>query len=793
MTVGLEAASGDADPVLPLRFAEGRRLSGILELDRSGVQSNGTQSGKLQPLELVHPNPGPPRLTRSKREAPHGHMLTAADHPGVSLAREMAPELERGPSGVAGIPLADLPELALDPLPGAASLVAAGCGAEVGAKEAQAIGEGHAQAVPVELGQQLPASCAERRSDLAALEVDQDDLAIGSDQEVVGREIILIHARVVKAACQARKALDQSAPLPRRAPQRLEPCAQVARVQGGHHAEAAEEHAAVALLADGNRERRSEAEFVHSLGHRELVSRTRSSPDRAQPPQTPRKREDLYVKARTTVPVLQPVEAFAARDLARETAGTLENRVGIRDQLVEERGAGSCLRVQEPSSPARTSCRAPGHGDGQASTMELHTLADAARYLEGFIDLERRVSFDYERLGSERVRALLGAIGAPQHGLPCVHIAGSKGKGSVALATERLLGAAGWRVGTYTSPHLESWRERYRIAGRSVRSETLLSALRELRPAADRLRRDPELCPSFFDVSTALALLLFRREGVQVGVIEVGLGGRLDSTNVVESRVSVLTSIQLEHTDKLGKTLAAIAREKAGILRKAVPLIVAPLPLEARGVVRARAEAVDATVEEVAVGDTAMSLSGLHVCLPDGRELRSPVLGRHQAQNLALAVRAVERFLGRSLGLRELETLRGLRLPARIERFGDLVLDCAHSPDSARALAATIRELWPGRSWTLVLSISRDKDAAGVLDALAPAAQVLILTRAEPTRSADPSALLPLARAAGIDKVEIDDVPVGALERARALRSAGDLIVVTGSVYLAGEIRARLR
>jgi dihydrofolate synthase/folylpolyglutamate synthase len=425
--------------------------------------------------------------------------------------------------------------------------------------------------------------------------------------------------------------------------------------------------------------------------------------------------------------------------------------------------------------------------------MVLRTLADAARYLEGLINLERTRDFDYERLGLGRIRALLHAVGRPEAGLPCIHIAGSKGKGSVALAAERLLIAASQHVGTYTSPHLVSWPERFRIAGQPVVEDQLVAELRGLQPAVEQLRKDPELRPSFFDVSTALAFLLFRSAAVDAGVIEVGLGGRLDSTNIVQSRVSVLTSVQLEHTDKLGSTLEEIALEKAGILRPGVPLLHGTLPPAAAGPVMARAVAEDVRVEEVKPRDVVQSEAGLRFRLADGREIASPVLGRHQAGNLALAVRAAEHFLGRTLAREELRSLEALRLPARIERIGDVIVDCAHTPDSARALRETLQEIWPERDWTLVVSISRDKDAAGILRELAPATRALIITRAERVRSADPEALVPLANAEGIEKVDTSPDPHSAFAHALALRAAGELLVLTGSIYFAGEIRARFR
>jgi dihydrofolate synthase/folylpolyglutamate synthase len=424
--------------------------------------------------------------------------------------------------------------------------------------------------------------------------------------------------------------------------------------------------------------------------------------------------------------------------------------------------------------------------------MELQTLRDAERYLDQLINREKKTQYDYERLALAPIRALLAAIGSPERGLPCIHVAGSKGKGTVTLATECLLRAAGLRVGTYTSPHLVSWRERFRIDGEQVAEAELVAQLRAMQPEIERLRADPDLCPSFFDVSTALALALFRKAGVDVGAIEVGLGGRLDSTNVVESRVSVVTTIQLEHTDKLGGTLELIAREKAGILRADVPALHGELDPEAWGAIAAQSIAVGAELEGVEVADLHSSASGLVFRLEDGRTVESRVLGAHQAVNLALAVRAAELFLQRELAAKELEALQTLQLPARLERFGDVILDSAHTPDSARALRATLETLWPGRRFALLLSVSRDKDAAGILAELAEVTRLCVATTVEPQRSIDPEELAALAWAAGIADVEVERDPVRALELARRRTGDDGGIVIAGSIFLAGALRPHL-
>ena len=221
-------------------------------------------------------------------------------------------------------------------------------------------------------------------------------------------------------------------------------------------------------------------------------------------------------------------------------------------------------------------------------------------------------------------------------------------------------------------------------------------------------------------------------------------------------------------------------------------MLYGPLPDPALAALTARAIAEDAPLEEVRPERVTLAESGLAVRLADGRELRAPVLGLHQGVNLALGVRAVETLLARPLERAELESLERLELPARVERFGDVIVDAAHTPESARSLRASLESIWPGRPWVLVLSVSGDKDVAGILQALAEPTRCLVVSRAEPTRSLDPEELAMLAWASGLEEVRQCEAPADALAAAREERRPGELIVVAGSVYFAGAIRALL-
>jgi dihydrofolate synthase/folylpolyglutamate synthase len=405
------------------------------------------------------------------------------------------------------------------------------------------------------------------------------------------------------------------------------------------------------------------------------------------------------------------------------------------------------------------------------------------------------------RLSLGPVRRLLARVGDPQRRLHVLHVAGSKGKGSTALLAEALLRAAGLSTGTFTSPHLERWTERFRLDGVEVAGDALAAAVTELRPHVEALRGGPEP-PSFFDVTTAAAFRLFAEAAVDVAVVEVGLGGRLDSTNLVEPAVCCITSIELEHTDKLGSTLAAIAGEKAGIAKPGVPLVAGALEPEAAGVVEARARDLGCPLarlgRELELELLDEDLLGTRFRFRDGgfrAELALAAPGRQQAANAALALACVRRLgrvddavLAKAAGL----AFASVSLPGRIEicsRAPWIVVDGAHTAASARALAATLQRI-PRRRSHLVLSVSGGKDLGAICEALVPEADVVTVTRAEPTRSLDPKRVAEAVRAVG-PGVELRVVPNPhlALRAARESLGPDDLLCASGSFYLAGIAR----
>jgi len=379
-------------------------------------------------------------------------------------------------------------------------------------------------------------------------------------------------------------------------------------------------------------------------------------------------------------------------------------------------------------------------------------------------------------LGLDRMRRALARLGDPQARFTAVQIAGTNGKGSTAAMTEAVLRAAGLRTGLYSSPHLSRFTERIRIAGREVEGDRLA--------ALDRLVVATEVPLTYFEVATALAFLAMAEAGVEVAVLETGLGGRLDAVTTCVPCATAITSIGLYHTGYLGTTLPEIAGEKAGIMKPGVPCFVGPVPAAAGDALERAAAAVGAPLYQA--GREAFSMPTFPIALA----------GAHQRQNAALAVvlaRMAGRRLGRMIDDAALASgLAGVRWPGRCERVGDdLLFDCAHNEDGARALAAALAELAPGRRVALAVSIVDDKDPAGMLAALAPVAAAVVTTRSDNPRALPAAALAAVAARFFGDVTACED-PGAALVEARRRAGPGGLVVVCGSMFLVGMLRARV-
>ncbi|HXH81864.1 MAG TPA: folylpolyglutamate synthase/dihydrofolate synthase family protein [Candidatus Tectomicrobia bacterium] len=397
------------------------------------------------------------------------------------------------------------------------------------------------------------------------------------------------------------------------------------------------------------------------------------------------------------------------------------------------------------------------------------------------------------RPGLERIETLLEALGHPERAYTLVQVGGTNGKGSVSAMLAAMLGAAGRRVGLYTSPHLVSFRERIRVDGAPIPEDAVVDGVDAIGTLVARLDA------SMFEATTALALDHFARESVDVAVLEVGLGGRLDATTVGTPAVTVITRIARDHEAVLGSDLATIAGEKAAIIRSGVAVSARQAP-EAMEVVRARARAARVPLLEegrdLAVRVVARDLTGqrLECRGPDWRldDVHLALLGTYQPGNAVLAVAAA-----RVLGVPEAAMRAGLarvRWPGRFEvrprADGWLVLDGAHNPDGAAALRASLEAYFPGAPLALVVGMYADKDARGILGALAPLATRIVLTRTASPRAADPAALRDVVSPGPVEVI-VAASPVEALRRAEEGGRAR-VVCVAGSLALLGDVLRHL-
>ncbi|MBI5779657.1 MAG: bifunctional folylpolyglutamate synthase/dihydrofolate synthase [Planctomycetes bacterium] len=459
---------------------------------------------------------------------------------------------------------------------------------------------------------------------------------------------------------------------------------------------------------------------------------------------------------------------------------------------------------------------------------KLKSYSDAYQYLCRFTDYERMAKVHYSQTtyNLKRMKWLLQALGNPQNNLHCIHIAGTKGKGSTALMIARILSSAGYRTGLYTSPHLVDLRERIQLWHND--KQTLIPKndfTNLMNHIADKthftIRHSPFAIgsPTFFETMTAMAFLYFTQHKVDFAVIEVGLGGRLDATNLITPIASVITRVDLDHTDKLGDTIKEIAHEKAGIIKPGVPVITFRQMTPADKVIKESAKAKKAPLH-------------LAKILPHKLNL----LGNHQQENYSLACGAIK--LLNSANYTKINTaeinraLKELVLPGRLElvsrkpdpvrgrsplgdresvtpnstlpkdnnketvsdkiRFtsngADIILDSAHNPVSIKATIETIQRL-KYRKIILVLALSKDKDVKKILDIITPSVDVIILTKTSHPRLLEPNEFLKYLPENTDQVFIIEPEHKRALEKAVKLAAEDDLILITGSFYLAGEIK----
>ena len=435
----------------------------------------------------------------------------------------------------------------------------------------------------------------------------------------------------------------------------------------------------------------------------------------------------------------------------------------------------------------------------------------ALDYLYSFVDysLQKTLRYSPEKFDLERMRAFVAALGHPESAYPIIHIAGTKGKGSVASFCAAALKAGGHQVGLYTSPHLEDYAERIQIDGSPISHADLVALIEEIKPQIEEI---PEL--TTFEITTALAFLFFARQAVSVAVVEVGLGGRLDATNVCLPKTAVITSLSYDHTYLLGETLAEIAGEKAGIIKPGIPVVLAPQKDEARLVVERIAQERDAPLFEVGrdylFAPFARSLENQTLLVWPADEqanvdayiesggfqewepvrLTIPLLGYHQVENAATAYVALQAARGAGLPVSETDIQFGFSQvvwPGRFEilnRFPPVIIDSAHNRDSALKLRLALEDYFPGYPVVLVFGASEDKDIHGMFAELLPRVRQVVATKSFHPRAVEPEKLVELAHQFGRPAKIVLSVEA-ALEEALALAEGEAVVLVTGSLFVA--------
>ena len=432
----------------------------------------------------------------------------------------------------------------------------------------------------------------------------------------------------------------------------------------------------------------------------------------------------------------------------------------------------------------------------------MMNYSETIAYLHSLTDYEKTRIERYtpETLDLLRVERLLAVVGDPHTQFPTIHIAGTKGKGSTAALCEVCLRAAGYRTGLFTSPHLYTFCERIQVDGQNISRDQVIAL-------ADEIRRAIERVPGVttFEAITAMGFIYFARAEVDVAIVEVGLGGRLDATNVLTPEVSVITSLSLDHTYLLGDTLAEIAYEKAGIIKPGIPVVSEPQRAEASQVLetisRERGSPLTQVGRDWQCEPGHADLDGqtftVRCVAGGGSELDGeywmPLLGRYQLENGTSAIAALnilnrQEFHISAQAVRE--GFRAIHWPGRFEILSHkpvIVGDCAHNPYSAQVLRGALQEWFPDRRWVLIFGASVDKDIAGILRALLPVCEHVIVTRSAHPRASGPIELADIVASVG-GGAEVSVNVKKSLRRGLAMVGPGSGLLVTGSIFLVADV-----
>ena len=417
----------------------------------------------------------------------------------------------------------------------------------------------------------------------------------------------------------------------------------------------------------------------------------------------------------------------------------------------------------------------------------------ALDYLYSFVDYSLKHSSELAKadFNLDRMRALMAELGNPETQYPIIHVAGTKGKGSVSALCASALQAAGYKVGLYTSPHLLDYTERIQVSGRPASHQGLVDLVETAKSAVARI---PKL--TTFEITTALGLLYFARQGVDAAVIEVGLGGRLDATNVVTPKVSVITSLSYDHMAVLGDTLALIAGEKAGIIKPGVPVVSAPQKDEALEVLvrvaRERSAPFTLVGKDVMYQPLEHSLDGQTLRISN-LEFSLPLLGIHQVDNAATAYAALQ---ASGLGISDSQIRKGfadVKWPARFEvvrRDPPVIFDSAHNQESFARLRQALDDYFPGKPVYLVFGASEDKNIPGMFAEIKPKIRRMFITRADHPRALEPETIVELARPFEIPNEAVTPTAT-AFGRALDLSAKdGSIVLSAGSMFVTAEVMA---
>ena len=440
---------------------------------------------------------------------------------------------------------------------------------------------------------------------------------------------------------------------------------------------------------------------------------------------------------------------------------------------------------------------------------DFQSYEDALNFLYNAVDYEKLIRYQYNAstFSLDRMVRMLEYVGNPHKGFPSIHITGTKGKGSTSIMMSTVLEYAGLRAGLFTSPHLIDLKERIRINHHKISEREFTDILNDLRPYIQHLRdTDLSASPTFFEILTAVAMLCFKENKVDISVLEVGLGGRLDSTNVVMPWISIITNVGFDHTAILGNTLSSIAYEKAGIIKQGVPVLSAVEDPEAFSVIEKTCREKNARlyllgrdfwVEETN-GIDRNGARGLQCKIKTWRHTYNniflPLVGTHQAKNCALVLGALEVLREQGDIAIDDNLIRdafaNVHCPARIEVFGEkplIVLDYAHTVDSMRSLKHALFENFKFNRLILILGFSQDKDLDNILKEVATVGDSIIVTRSKNPRAALPEDLCQRIEKLCDKQPVIFDNTLDAVIEAKRIATKNDLICITGSAYVAGE------